>query len=138
ISRTTLTSGPGTPEEDVLMFGATVFFAAVGRSPWGDGAVAAVPVARPCAAGPPADPDLTGCPPLLAPIVRACLTADAAAHPPAAKLHARVGGGRDRPAAAVVAARPGRRAGHRVPGAPALPWPVPLAARARPVTSGSA
>ena len=90
ISRTTLISGPGTPENDVLMLGATVFFAAVGRSPWGDGAVRAVPAAPPCAAGPPADPDLTGCPPLLAPIIRACLAADAAARPTAAKLHARL------------------------------------------------
>jgi hypothetical protein len=87
ISRTTLISGPGTPEDDVLMFGATVFFAAVGRSPWGDSAARAVPAA-PCAADPPADPDLTGCPPSLAPIVGACLAADAAARPTAAKLHA--------------------------------------------------
>jgi serine/threonine protein kinase len=88
VSRTTLTSGPGTPEDDVLMLGATVLFAAVGRSPWGDGAVATVPAALPCGAGPPADPDLTGCPPLLAPIIRACLTADTAPRPTAAKLHA--------------------------------------------------
>jgi hypothetical protein len=88
ISRTTLISGPGTPEDDVLMLGATVFFAAVGRSPWGDGAVRAVPAAPPCAACPPADPDLTGCPPLLAPIIGACLAANAAARPAAAKLHA--------------------------------------------------
>jgi serine/threonine protein kinase len=88
ISRTTLISGPGTPGNDVLMLGATVFFAAVGRSPWGDGTARTVPAAPPCAAGPPADPDLTGCPPLLAPIIRACLAADAPARPTAAKLHA--------------------------------------------------
>jgi hypothetical protein len=88
ISRTTLISGPGTPEDDVLMLGATVFFAAVGRPPWGDGAVGAVPAAQPCAAGPPVDPDLAGCPPLLAPIIGACLAAEAAARPTAAKLHA--------------------------------------------------
>ena len=88
ISRTTLTSGPGTPEDDVLMLGATVFFAAVGRSPWGDGPVRTVTAAPPRAAGLAADPDLTGCPPLLAPIVGACLAADPAARPDAAKLHA--------------------------------------------------
>jgi hypothetical protein len=90
ISRTTLISGPGTPGNDVLMLGATVFFAAVGCSPWGDGTARTVPAAPPCAAGPPADPDLTGCPPLLAPIIRACLAADAPARPTAAKLHARL------------------------------------------------
>jgi Protein kinase domain len=83
ISRTTLISGPGTPEDDVLMLGATVFFAAAGRSPWGDGAVRTVPATPPCAA----DPDLTGCPPSLAPIVGACLAADPAARPAAAELH---------------------------------------------------
>ncbi|MGH3295015.1 MAG: hypothetical protein ACRDP7_24775 [Trebonia sp.] len=90
ISRTTLTSGPRTPADDVLMLGATVFFAAVGRSPWGDSAVRTAPAAPPSAAGLSADPDLTGCPPLLAPIVGACLAADPAARPDAAKLHARL------------------------------------------------
>lgn len=74
ISRTTLVSGPGSPADDVLMLGATVFFAAAGRSPWGDARTVA--------------PDLAGCPPGLAPIVGACLAADPEARPPAAKLHA--------------------------------------------------
>ena len=34
------------------------------------------------------EPDLTGCPPLLAPVVGACLAADPTARPAAAKLHA--------------------------------------------------
>jgi hypothetical protein len=106
MSRTTLISGPGTPGDDVLMLGATVFFAAAGRSPWGDGSARAV-TAPPAAAAPPAppatagaaatadlpgDPDLTGCPSWLAPIVGACLAADPAARPAAAKLHAWLAG----------------------------------------------
>lgn len=87
-SRTTLISGPGTPEDDVLMLGATVFFAAVGRSPWGDGSARTVPAALPRAVGLRGDPNLAGCPSLLAPIVGACLAADPAARPAAAKLHA--------------------------------------------------
>ena len=71
------------------MLGATVFFAATGRPPWDDGWAATVP-APPPAADLPDDPDLdlTGCPPSLAPIVGACLAADPAARPTAAKLHA--------------------------------------------------
>ena len=43
---------------------------------------------RPRAVDLPGDPDLAGCPPSLAPIVGACLAADPAARPAAAKLHA--------------------------------------------------
>jgi hypothetical protein len=104
-NRTTLISGPGTPGDDVLMLGATLFFAVAGRSPWDDGPAAAVPAAPsalpnpttrpnltrvPSLAGEPGlpeVPDLTGCPRSLAPIVSACLTADPAARPTAAKLH---------------------------------------------------
>ena len=86
-NRTTLISGPGVPSDDVLMLGATVFFAATGRSPWDGGSAVTVP-APPSAADLPDDPDLTGCPPSLAPIVGACLAADPAARPTAAKLHA--------------------------------------------------
>jgi serine/threonine protein kinase len=68
VSRTALLAGPGTPADDVRALGATVFFAAAGRSP--------------------DDWDLTGCPPWLAPIVRACLAPDPAARPGAAHLHA--------------------------------------------------
>jgi hypothetical protein len=99
MSRSTLLAGPGTAEDDVLMLGATVFFATVGRSPWGDGPAHAVPAsASPgdltATAGltddpdVPDDPDLSGCPPWLAPILGACLAADPAARPSAAKLHA--------------------------------------------------
>jgi serine/threonine protein kinase len=105
MSRSTLLAGPGTAEDDVLMLGATVFFATVGRSPWGEGSPHAVPAAvssgdLAAAADLPADPDmaddpdvpddpdLSGCPPWLAPILGACLAADPAARPSAAKLHA--------------------------------------------------
>ena len=88
VNRTTLMSGPGRPSDDVLMLGATVFFAATGRPPWGDGSTVTVPAARPATADLADDPDLTWCPPSLAPIVGACLAADPAARPTAAKLHA--------------------------------------------------
>jgi len=78
-SRATLLNGPGSAGNDVLMLGATVFYAATGRSPWGD--------------HPPPDPaELAGCPPSLAPIVRACLAPEPAARPDAAELHARLAG----------------------------------------------
>jgi hypothetical protein len=89
MSRTSLLSGPGTAEDDVLMLGAAVFFAAVGRSPWRDdsaGTASGTPGA-PVVAVLADEPDLTGCPPLLAPVVGACLAADPTARPAAAKLH---------------------------------------------------
>jgi hypothetical protein len=86
MNRTTLVSGPGTSGQDVLMLGATVCYAATGRSPWGDdwrdGWAVAVPPGDS-----PGEPDLTGCPASLAPIVSACLAADPAARPAAAELH---------------------------------------------------
>ncbi len=86
-NRATLISGPGTPADDVLMLGATVFFAATGRPPWGDGSAVTVPAAPP-AADLPDDLGLADCPPSLAPIIGACLAADPVARPAAAKLHA--------------------------------------------------
>jgi hypothetical protein len=84
VSRNALLAGPGSEADDVLMLGATVFFAATGYSPWGDGA----PTAPPAAADLPDEPDLTGCPPRLAPIAYACLSADPATRPAATKVHA--------------------------------------------------
>jgi hypothetical protein len=72
-SRAALLSGPGSAGDDVLMFGATVFYAATGHSPSGD-------------------PELAGCPPWLVPIVRACLAAEPAKRPDAAQLQARLAG----------------------------------------------
>jgi hypothetical protein len=93
-NRTALIAGPGTPGDDVLMLGATVFFAATGRSPWGEGPAVAVPAGPSmvsglaAVSGLPGTPDLTGCPSSLAPMVSACLAADPAARPDAARLHA--------------------------------------------------
>jgi hypothetical protein len=92
MSRTTLISGPGVPSDDVLMLGATVFFAATGRPPWGDGSAVTVPAPPPAPADLPGNPDLAGCPSSLSPIVGACLAADPAARPTAAKLHAWLAG----------------------------------------------
>jgi hypothetical protein len=72
ISRATLLRGPGSAGNDVLMLGATVFYAATGRSP--------------------ADAELAACPSWLVPIVRACLAPEPAARPGAAELHARLAG----------------------------------------------
>jgi len=87
-NRNALTAGPGNEADDVLMLGATVLFAATGYSPWGD----VPPSTPPAAADLPEYPDLTGCPPWLAPVVRACLAADPAARPTAAKVHAWLAG----------------------------------------------
>ena len=73
ISRTALLAGPGSAGDDVLMLGATVLYAATGRSPANDA-------------------DLDGCPPNLLPIVRACLSPEPAARPDAAELHAQLAG----------------------------------------------
>ena len=73
-SRTALLRGQGSAGDDVLMLGATIFYAATGRSPAD------------------ADADLAGCPPNLLPIVHACLAAEPAARPDAAELHARLAG----------------------------------------------
>jgi hypothetical protein len=84
-SRATLLDGPGSADHDVFMLGATVFYAATGRSPWGDRPAAATVQAMPPA-------ELAGCPPWLVPIVRACLAPEPAARPGAAELHARLAG----------------------------------------------
>lgn len=100
VNRATLIGGPGDSADDVRMLGATVFFAATGRPAWGDGPAFTVPAAPPTA--PPAaptespaasdNPGLTECPAPLADVVAACLAADPAARPTAAKLHAWLAG----------------------------------------------
>lgn len=77
VNRAVAVCGPATPADDVFTLGAVVFFAATGSFPWGGGSADA-----------PGEPDLTGCPPTLVPVVGACLAADPAARPAAAKLHA--------------------------------------------------
>jgi len=92
MNRAGLIAGPGNPADDVCMLGATVFFAATGRPPWGDGSAFTVPVAPGESHAAPDDPDLTGCPSALADVVAACLAGDPAARPTAAKLHAWLAG----------------------------------------------
>lgn len=83
ISRAALTSAPGTAADDVLQLGAAVCHAVTGRSPWDGSLDGPLPLA-----GPHGEPDLAGCPPALAPVLKACLAADPAARPAAARLHA--------------------------------------------------
>jgi len=83
LSRSALLSGPGIAADDVLMLGATVFFAATGRSPWGDD----FPTAPPAGAELPGDSELAGCPPWLVRVVRACLAPEPTARPAAGEVH---------------------------------------------------
>ena len=81
VNRTALTVGPGTPADDMFRFGLTVCYAATGRAPWDDYPTdqAALPLAAPAG-----NPDLSGCPATLVPIVRACLDPDPDSRPAAA------------------------------------------------------
>ncbi|MBA9003824.1 serine/threonine-protein kinase [Thermomonospora cellulosilytica] len=67
---------PSTPAVDVFALGVLVFFAATGRSPFGEGPDPAVlyRIAR-------EEPDLTGCPDDLRPLIERCLRKDPAARP---------------------------------------------------------
>ncbi len=80
VNRNALFTGPGTEADDVLMLGATLFFAATGRSAWAGRSVASP-------ADPPDDPDLTGCPSWLAPVAASCLAAAPSRRPPARAVH---------------------------------------------------
>jgi predicted Ser/Thr protein kinase len=71
------------PAADVYGWGATVTYAACGRSPYGSGSLESV-LARVAAGG----PDLDGLPPGLVPSVRAALDRDPARRPSAARLAA--------------------------------------------------
>ncbi|MBO4273599.1 serine/threonine-protein kinase [Microbispora triticiradicis] len=73
------------PEADVFAWGATVAFAASGRQPYGTGPAAAVAyrvVHR--------EPDLSGVPSWLVPLVERCLSGDPAARPETAVLAGRL------------------------------------------------
>jgi Protein kinase domain len=79
LSRQALTGGAGSAADDVLLLGSTAFFAVTGRSPWGGGPAILAGEA-------PGEPDLTGCPHILAPIVAACLDPAPGRRPTAAEL----------------------------------------------------
>ncbi|RKE18078.1 serine/threonine protein kinase [Streptomyces sp. TLI_171] len=91
-----------TPATDVFAFGATLAFALTGESPFGSGASSEVMLYRVVHE----EPDLTGIPPVLAPLVRACLAKEPAERPPAAALHERL---------SELAARGGGRSGRTAP-----------------------
>lgn len=88
VNRNALVSGRGTEADDVLMLGATVFFAVTGNSPWPGGPLAPPPAA----ADLPDHVDLTRCPPWLAATAAACLAAQPTARASAAKVHALLAG----------------------------------------------
>src|SRR6478609_4375949 len=75
-----------TPATDVFAFGATLAFALTGESPFGSGASSEVMLYRVVHE----EPDLTGIPPVLAPLVGACLAKEPSERPPAAALHERL------------------------------------------------
>jgi hypothetical protein len=70
VSRTALTEGPAETTGDLFALGCLTFFAAVGRTPFGDGPYF---TRAPATLG---EPDLAGCPPELLPTVQACLNRD--------------------------------------------------------------
>jgi hypothetical protein len=70
ISRNALTEGPAETAGDLFALGCLTFFAAVGRTPFGDGPYF---TRAPATLG---EPDLYGCPPELLATVRACLNRD--------------------------------------------------------------
>jgi hypothetical protein len=70
VSRNALTDGPAETAGDLFALGCLTFFAAVGRTPFGDGPYF---TRAPATLG---EPDLTDCPPELLPTVRACLNRD--------------------------------------------------------------
>jgi hypothetical protein len=84
VNRVALAFGPGSPPEDVSLFGYTICYAATGRAPW-PGLVGG-PIPPGAAIPPPDDLDLTGCPPELARIVFACLAPDPERRPTADAL----------------------------------------------------
>jgi len=81
ISKAALTAGAGQHADDVFQLASTAFFAATGRSPW-----RTCPAARVPAGEEAGEPDLTGCPADLRPVLQACLAADPRRRPTAADV----------------------------------------------------
>jgi hypothetical protein len=82
-NRNTLIAGPGTAADDVFSLGSTAYYAATGRTPRDKYQAGQMPSAAPL--GEP-DAVLAGCPPLLAPILEACVDSDPSLRPTAAEL----------------------------------------------------
>jgi hypothetical protein len=80
VNRAALAHGPGSFAEDVFLLGCTVCYAATGRPPWTDWPSGAG------LGGPPGEPDLTGLPAELTPIVARCLAPDPRSRPSADHL----------------------------------------------------
>jgi hypothetical protein len=76
VSRNALIAGPADEAEDVFALGCLTFYAAVGRTPFGNCPDHAV-----CAPAARGEPDLYGCPADLLPIVEACLARDQGLRP---------------------------------------------------------
>jgi hypothetical protein len=85
LSRAALTRATVSRADDVFLLGCAAFFAASGRAPWGK-----CPLTLILTDEAPGDPDLTGCPPALVPVVTACLERDPGRRPAAAELLARL------------------------------------------------
>lgn len=99
-----------TPATDVFAFGATLAYALTGDTPFGSGASSEVMLYRVVHE----EPDLSEVPPVLAPLLRACLAKEPLDRPGAAHLHERL---------SELAARAG--GGGRARGASPVPTPAP-------------
>ncbi|WNF30265.1 bifunctional serine/threonine-protein kinase/ABC transporter substrate-binding protein [Streptomyces sp. C11-1] len=82
------TAGPLGPACDVFSLGCVLAYAATGRRPFGEGGAAGV-LFRTIHE----DPDLTGVPPVLLPVITACLAKDPSDRPPARRIAADPGAG---------------------------------------------
>jgi eukaryotic-like serine/threonine-protein kinase len=107
---------------DIFAWAVTIAFAATGRSPFGSGAVQTV-MWRIMSE----DPDLSGVPPSLLPVVRQCLDKDPSRRPVARDLLLRLVDPSARPAAPPA-----------TPAYPAYPAAMPVAAGPAPATVGPA
>jgi eukaryotic-like serine/threonine-protein kinase len=83
INRAALAFGPGSPAEDVLLLGCTIFYAATGQAPPD---LVAAPISPGAVTAPPGTPDLADFPAELARVVFACLAPDPERRPTADRL----------------------------------------------------
>ncbi|MEU3601580.1 ABC transporter substrate-binding protein [Streptomyces sp. NPDC006798] len=114
-------AGPVGPPSDVFALGCALVYAAVGRGPFGRGGVGALfrTVHE--------EPDLTGLPPGLVPLITARPAKGSAARPPAIRIRDTPGGGRRGRARGPRAypGRPGAPDPSEAPGTGPGHWPMP-------------